>query len=140
MTRSRLVRLGILALALVAGRLDAERFDHVPLTGFESGRVRLGGEGVQPGSRADIVTASFRTGKKAARLHIVFRPGVRPRQYVELVLDRRPAGRVRSLDVWVKGDASKEQLKLRLLDATRETFQYRWGLIDWQGWRRHTHQ
>lgn len=131
---------GILWAAIVFFRaftLMAGVVKDIPYADFEKNPpIFLGGEGVQPESHVDQVTAPVHSGGHAAGLHYVFRRGVVPRQYVELRIVRPMSGKVRGISFWLRGDGSNQELKARLTDASGEVFQYRWGLIDWRNWRR----
>jgi hypothetical protein len=108
----------------------------IVLADFEDGYVPgLGGEGRQPESKITLVDSPVHSGKKAAKLSYVFRKDVKPRQYVEFWVSRQLSGGVASVSAWIFGDGSKQMLKLRAIDKTGEYLQYRYGVIDWKGWR-----
>ena len=109
------------------------------LADFEDGHMPgLGGEGRQPESKVELVSAPVRGGRQAARLHYVFRENVVPRQYVELWVNRPLEAEVVAVSAWIHGDGAKQTLKLRACDASGEWLQYRYGTIDWKGWRQVT--
>lgn len=126
-------------LALAAMLPAAEPIPAIVLADFEDGYTPgLGGEGRQPESAISLVSTPVHSGAKAAKLKYVFRQDVTPRQYVEVVIGRHLGAQVKSVSAWVFGDGSKQMLKLRALDATGEWLQYRFGPIDWKGWKQVT--
>lgn len=50
--------------------------------------------------------------------------------------DPKPLGKeAAKLGMWVKGDRSGVELRMRYMDSTGQTFQPEVGPIDWEGWR-----
>ena len=126
--------LGSLSLALLLPA--AEPLPAIVLADFEDGYVPgIGGEGRQPESEVTLVSSPVHGGRQAAKLSYLFRKDVKPRQYVEMWVNRHLEADIKSVSAWIHGDGSKQLLKLRARDKTGEWLQYRYGVIDWQGWR-----
>ena len=126
----------LMLVAMITLNAAADLLTGIRYIDFEAEtRMSIGGEGLQPESRLDVTTTEAHGGSRAARLHYRFREGIAPRQYVELNLGKQLNGNVRSIAFWLKGDTSKQRLKLRVMDASGEMFQYNLGFIDWSDWR-----
>lgn len=105
------------------------------LTDFESPvQLRRTGEGMEPRCAVERSDACAHSGEHAARIayDFVAKGG---RQYVALGLSLEMAGHVTAVSAWFLGDGSRLPVVLRLTDAGNEVHQYRWGALDFTGWR-----
>ena len=125
-----------LLLVLWTGKTGAELITGIPYADFEDNApVSLGGERLQPETRIEVNGVEAHGGMQSARLHYRFRQNIGPLQYVELRIPQPMTGAVRAINFWMRGDASQQLLRMRVVDADGEVHQYTWGTIDWHGWR-----
>ncbi len=105
------------------------------LTGFESPMgLRRTGEGMEPGCAVERSDGCHHSGDHAARIayDFVAKDG---RQYVALGVSLEMAGHVSAVSAWFMGDGSGLPVVLRVTDTGDEVHQYRWGALDFTGWR-----
>ena len=130
----RMAAVGSLFLWLVAAGSTAGTVK-VLVEDYESpAELRLGGEGVQPGSRVALSDKEPFQGQRCAELRYKFaqRDGL---QYLEVVTPHRFRTRLAGLSVAVRGDGSGEFVRARLLDKSGECHQFDLGKLDFKGWR-----
>ncbi|HEX2950667.1 MAG TPA: flagellar filament outer layer protein FlaA [Armatimonadota bacterium] len=97
--------------------------------------LHLGGQLVQPESSLTLSAKEPYDGKQFAEMHYRF-AAVKGIQTIDLLTApctiKAPIHRV---SVAVRGDGSKLPVRIRFMDADKETFQYSLGNLDFTGWR-----
>ena len=118
----------------LAARLPATRFQVLPATQYAA---RLDGDSKVAASASVIVgpaPGADAPHSRAFALDYEFGEGwrfVRCETDSPIRFDERP----RALGIWVFGDASGNTLRIRLRDASGQTFQPNGPKLDWTGWR-----
>ncbi len=94
---------------------------------------RLVGERLPPQCQLSLTPAPGRPGR-AARLDYVY-PGIKGVSYAAFGFDEPLPGKPLSLSFDLYGDASMQDLFVRIADAAGEVFQFSAGKISWRGWK-----
>ncbi len=105
------------------------------LTDFESPvALQRTGVGMEPGCGVARSDEQAHGGKYSTRIayEFVTKEG---RQYVALGTSLLMAGHVSAVSAWFLGDESGLPIVLRVTDTGGEVHQYRWGRLDFSGWR-----
>lgn len=92
------------------------------------------GEGLHDASSAALSQEQAHSGTWAVKLAYTFavQPG---RNYMGFGAASRLPGTPLEFGLWVYGEGAGNPLRLRLRDASGETFQYDLAVVDWTGWR-----
>jgi len=109
------------------------------LADFEDApRIWLVGEGVSPKSQASVTDEQAHGGQRSGKLAYTFDSLPGKLNYAGVAVKAQFMGTPTEFRVWVYGDGSGQPMRLRITDATGETFQYHMPDITWEGWREAT--
>jgi len=109
---------------------------HLLLADFEtSPSVWITGEGLSPASSVSLSREQAMQGRWAVKLDCTFEKRESGLNYAGFGTEGGFLGRPTELRLGVYGDGSSQPLRLRLRDATGETFQYAAPDIGWTGWQ-----
>jgi hypothetical protein len=129
--------LGLLALVgCLVGALSLAHCETVVrLCDFEGQpAVSRVGEGLNDASQVTVSQEQAHSGTWSAKLAYTFAVQA-GRNYVGLATKATLPGTPSIFGLWVYGDGAGNPLRLRLRDASGETFQYDLTVVDWTGWR-----